>query len=70
MNKGQISTKNFYEDFQAMKYWSFPSSWDTKKRKMELNKILFSGEYLASVKMDGYWQRFIKMMRQYFHVQP
>lgn len=60
MNKGQISTKNFYEDFQAMKYWSFPSSWDTKKRKMELNKILFSGEYLASVKMDGYWQRFIK----------
>ena len=60
MAKGLVAGKDFYEDFKVMKYWSFVSSWDKEKRKNELNKILYSGDYIASEKKDGYFERIIK----------
>ena len=58
--KGYINGIDFYEDFKAQKYWSFPSSYSQEKREMTLNEILYSGEYLAAEKKDGYWERIVK----------
>lgn len=60
MSKGCIANKDFYEDFDVQKYWSFPSSYSLEKRKETLNSMLYSGEYVASEKKDGYFERFIK----------
>lgn len=60
MARGYVQGINFYEDFKAMRYWSYPSSWDKEKRKAELNKMLYSGNYIASEKKDGYFERIIK----------
>lgn len=57
---GYINEINFLDKFSAMKYWSFPSTWDKEKRRTELNSILYSGNYIASEKKDGYWERIIK----------
>lgn len=60
MIRGVIAGKDFYNDFEAMRYWSFPSSYDSNKRKETLNSMLYSGDYIASEKKDGYFERFIK----------
>jgi hypothetical protein len=58
--KGYINGINFVEDFEAMKYWSFPSSYSKEKKQTELNNILYSGDYMASEKKDGYMERVVK----------
>lgn len=44
----------------AMKYWSFPSSYDTNRRKTEAKAMATSGEYIGARKMDGSWEMIIK----------
>ena len=44
---------------EAMKYWSFPSGYK-KDKKAEVRNLIFSGDYLGSLKVDGYYQRLIK----------
>lgn len=44
---------------EAMKYWSFPSSY-TKDKKQETRNMIFSGDYLGACKVDGYYERLIK----------
>lgn len=44
---------------EAMKYWSFPSSYQ-KDKKAEIKNYIYSGEYLGALKVDGYYQRVIK----------
>jgi len=45
---------------EAMKYWSFPSSTSQEKRKTDTHNMIFSGEYLGAMKVDGYYERLIK----------
>lgn len=45
---------------EAMKYWSFPASTSQEKRKQETHNMIFSGEYLGAMKVDGYYERLIK----------
>ena len=49
-----------YLNMEAQKYWSFPASYDQNKRKATLNTMLYSGDYIASEKRDGYWQMVLK----------
>lgn len=49
-----------YLNIEAQKYWSFPSSYDHQKKQETLKNMLYSGEYVASEKKDGYWQMVIK----------
>ena len=49
-----------YMNMQVQKYWSFPSSYDQKKKQETLNLMLYSNEYVASEKKDGYLELFIK----------
>ena len=56
---GQVNNYNYME-IEAASYWSFPSSYDTKKRQEQLNTMLYSDDYVASEKKDGYWEMIIK----------
>lgn len=56
---GEIKDFNFM-DITAMRYWSFPSSYSVEKKKEQLNTMLYSGNYVASEKRDGYWQMVLK----------
>lgn len=44
---------------EAMKYWSYPSSY-TKDKKAETRNMIFSGDYIGAIKVDGYYERLIK----------
>lgn len=56
---GIINGYNFME-IDAQKYWSFPSSYTEEKKRKQLNDIIYSNDYVASEKEDGYWEMFIK----------
>lgn len=45
---------------ESMRYWSFPASTPTDKRKQEVHNMIFSNSYLGSMKVDGYYERLIK----------
>ena len=56
--------KGFVKDIdwlnaESMRYWSYPSSYKGDK-KTEIRNYIFSGEYLGSLKIDGYMQKLIK----------
>ena len=55
---GLISGFNGCE-VEAMKYWTFASSYKGDK-KAETKNMIFSGDYLAALKVDGYYQRIVK----------
>lgn len=44
---------------EAMKYWSFASSYKGDK-KADTRNMIFSGDYLGAIKVDGYYERLIK----------
>ena len=56
---GYINGNDFL-NIECQKYWSFPSSYDIKKKQEQLNLMLYSNDYIASEKKDGYWQMLIK----------
>lgn len=57
--KGYINNKNFIEGFTPMKYWSFPKNYKGDKNQV-VRSLIMSGEYLGSIKKDGYYQRLVK----------
>ena len=56
---GCINGYNFKE-MEPMKYWAPPSSWSDEKKKETTQLRIFSGEWLAAEKKDGYFAKFIK----------
>lgn len=58
-NLGKINGFDFL-NMEAQKYWSMPSSYDMNKKKDTVNNIIYSNEYVASEKRDGYWQLVVK----------
>ena len=57
--KGYVAGINWV-NAEAMKYWSFPSSTSQEKRKADTHNMIFSGECLGAMKVDGYYERLIK----------
>ena len=45
---------------EAMKYWTHPANTPQEKRKSDIRNAVFSGDYLGSLKVDGYYERLIK----------
>lgn len=43
-------------NMEVQKYWSIPSSYTEAKKKETINNALWSGEYVASEKKDGYFE--------------
>lgn len=56
-------------NMEAMKYWSHPKSYDTKKKKEESKAMATSGNYIGSRKMDGTWNMLIRDMEGNFHLR-
>ena len=57
--KGFINNVNFSE-MEPQKYWAPPSTWETSKRQIEVRNRIFSGEWYAAEKKDGYFAKLIK----------
>lgn len=51
---GVIDGFNFAE-MEAMKYYSHPASWEDKRKKDDVRSKIFSGEWLAAEKKDGFF---------------
>lgn len=49
-----------FMNMEMQRYWSFPSSYTQSKKKETLSTMLYSGDYVASLKVDGYAELFIK----------
>jgi hypothetical protein len=56
--KGFINGIDWY-NAKAMLYWSFPASYQ-KDKKTEIINLIYSGDYIGSLKVDGYYQRILK----------
>ena len=56
---GYISGYDFGE-MEAMKYYAMPSSWDETKKRENVRSKIFSGDWIATEKMDGFFGKFVK----------
>lgn len=57
--KGYIDNYNFTE-MEPQKYWAPPASWDQARRQTEVKNRIFSGDWYAAEKMDGYFAKLVK----------
>lgn len=64
-----IDGVDFWDTFEAMKYWSHPKSYDIKRKREEARNMVFSEQYLGARKMDGIWQMIIKDNDGNFHAR-
>lgn len=58
-----------YTTMDAMKYWSFPSSYDPKRRREETYAYIMGGNYIAAQKRDGIWAMIIRDLNGEFHLR-
>lgn len=56
---GMIDNYNFVE-MEAMKYYAPPASWDDQKKKTNIHNKIFSNEWGAAEKKDGFFTKIIK----------
>ena len=56
---GFIDNYNFKE-MEPMRYWAPPSSWTLEKKKETTQSRIFSGNWWAAEKKDGYFSKFVK----------
>lgn len=59
MSLGYISRYDFGE-MEAMKYYSPPASWTDEKKKDTVRNRIFSGEWIATEKKDGFFGKLVK----------
>lgn len=45
---------------EAMKYWSWTAATPAEKRRAETRNMIFSGNYIGALKVDGYYERLVK----------
>ena len=45
---------------EAMKYWAWTAATPEEKRRTETRNMVFSGDYIGALKVDGYYERLIK----------
>lgn len=56
---GYINGVNFFE-MEAMKYYAPPSTWADEKKKTNVQSKIYSGDWEAAEKKDGFFAKFIK----------
>ncbi len=56
---GFIDSYNFKE-MEPMRYWAPPSSWTLEKKKETTQSRIFSGNWWAAEKKDGYFSKLVK----------
>ena len=43
---------------ESMRYWSFPANTSEERRRADTKNMVFSGDYLGAIKVDGYYEHF------------
>ena len=64
-----INGTDFWDGFDAMKYWAPPKSYDRQKWKQEIHEYMLSGQYIGARKVDGIWAMIIKDEEGNFHLR-
>lgn len=64
-----IDNIDFWDEFEAMRYWSHPSTYSPIKRKQECVNYVMSGTYWGSRKMDGAWNMIVRDMDGKYHMR-
>lgn len=59
MSLGMIDNYNFKE-MNPMRYWAPPASWSFEKKKETTQSRIFSGDWYAAEKKDGYFAKLVK----------
>ena len=62
-----INGTDFWDGFDAMKYWAPPKSYDRQKWKQEIHEYMLSGQYIGARKVDGIWAMIIKDETAYLY---
>lgn len=57
--KGYINAVDWI-NIEPMKYWSFTAGTSIESRRQTVKNAIFSGEYMAALKVDGFYERIIK----------
>lgn len=64
-----IDNIDFWDNFEAAKYWSIPKSHSPQKAHDEIKTCMLSGNYIGSRKVDGAWTMIIKDLDGNFHLR-
>lgn len=64
-----IDKVDFWDSFEAMKYWSHPKTYDIAKKREEAYNYIHSDLYYGSRKMDGAWNMIIRDMNGDYHMR-
>lgn len=64
-----ISEIDFWDSFDAMKYWTHPKSYSIERKREEAKNMVMSGEYIGSRKVDGVWSMIIRDEAGDFHLR-
>lgn len=57
--KGYIGNIDWY-NIEPMKYWSFTAGTSDEVKKETVKNAIFSGNYIGSLKVDGFYERLLK----------
>lgn len=64
-----INKVDFWDGFECMKYWSYPKTYDAKRKKEEIKATVLSGQFIGARKVDGIWGMIIKDLDGNFHLR-
>lgn len=64
-----INGIDFWDGFDAQKYWSIPRSHSPQQAHEEIKACMLSGNYIGSQKRDGIWAMVIKDEEGDFHLR-
>lgn len=64
-----INNVDFWDGFDAAKYWTIPKSHSKEQAKEEVKTCILSGNYIGSIKRDGIWCMIIKDTEGNYHLR-
>lgn len=64
-----IDNVDFWDGFDAMKYWSHPKTYDAQRKRDEIKAYIMSEEYIGARKVDGVWAMVIRDNNGKFHLR-
>ena len=64
-----INNVDFWDNFEAQKYYAIPKSTSYKAAKEKIKECILSEQYLAAAKKDGIWSMIIKDTNGNFHLR-
>lgn len=64
-----IDNVDFWDNFECMKYWAPPKTYNKEKWRAELKAAIESEVYMGAIKVDGMWSMIIRDMEGNFYLR-